>query len=206
VGQLLDSGSTSKGVLLTLVKKSTKDPTSLSRNEAVEKALCHGWIDGQSRTVDDKPTCSGIPLAAQRMSGLSEMSAEWRDLRQKTACRILVVRYLSLRSKMDGGKELTVGRPIWARCETCLIQRTKALRQLPPVTISIRDIGLRCTFASRHSKLRLDEESISGTISQNLNVVRLVSPAFLHLLYRSLVGSRVKEYPLKQTATPPTRA
>jgi uncharacterized protein YdeI (YjbR/CyaY-like superfamily) len=49
---LTENGSTSKGVSLTLAKKDTKEPTSLTRNEAVEEALCHGWIDGQSNTID----------------------------------------------------------------------------------------------------------------------------------------------------------
>lgn len=49
---LTENGTTSKGVSLTLAKKDTKEPTSLTRNQAVEEALCHGWIDGQSNTID----------------------------------------------------------------------------------------------------------------------------------------------------------
>lgn len=51
---LTENGSTSKGVSLTLAKKDTKDPTSLKRDEAVEEALCHGWIDGQSNAIDEQ--------------------------------------------------------------------------------------------------------------------------------------------------------
>jgi uncharacterized protein YdeI (YjbR/CyaY-like superfamily) len=51
---LSDNGSTSPGVSLTLAKKGTVEPTSLIRNEAVEEALCHGWIDGQAHTIDDE--------------------------------------------------------------------------------------------------------------------------------------------------------
>jgi uncharacterized protein YdeI (YjbR/CyaY-like superfamily) len=51
---LADNGSTSTGVSLTLAKKGTVEPTSLTRNEAVEEALCHGWIDGQAHTIDDE--------------------------------------------------------------------------------------------------------------------------------------------------------
>ena len=49
---LRENGSSSTGVSLTLAKKNTTSPTSLTRNEAVEEALCHGWIDGQSNTID----------------------------------------------------------------------------------------------------------------------------------------------------------
>jgi uncharacterized protein YdeI (YjbR/CyaY-like superfamily) len=35
------------GVWLVLAKKGTTDPTSLSHDQALDEALCHGWIDGQ---------------------------------------------------------------------------------------------------------------------------------------------------------------
>jgi uncharacterized protein YdeI (YjbR/CyaY-like superfamily) len=38
------------GVWLVLAKKGTSEPTSLSYNQALEEALCHGWIDGQARS------------------------------------------------------------------------------------------------------------------------------------------------------------
>jgi uncharacterized protein YdeI (YjbR/CyaY-like superfamily) len=41
------------GVWLVLAKKHTTDPTSLTYAEAVDEALCHGWIDGQARPRDD---------------------------------------------------------------------------------------------------------------------------------------------------------
>lgn len=41
------------GVWLVLAKKGTTQPTSLSYDEALEEALCQGWIDGQSRRRDE---------------------------------------------------------------------------------------------------------------------------------------------------------
>jgi uncharacterized protein YdeI (YjbR/CyaY-like superfamily) len=41
------------GVWLVLAKKGTTQPTSLSYDQALEEALCHGWIDGQSRRRDE---------------------------------------------------------------------------------------------------------------------------------------------------------
>jgi uncharacterized protein YdeI (YjbR/CyaY-like superfamily) len=46
-------GSTSKGVWLVLAKKGTALPTSLSYDQALEEALCQGWIDGQIGRRDD---------------------------------------------------------------------------------------------------------------------------------------------------------
>jgi uncharacterized protein YdeI (YjbR/CyaY-like superfamily) len=42
-------GSTSSGVWLRLAKKSAEEPT-VSYGQAVESALCHGWIDGRKQT------------------------------------------------------------------------------------------------------------------------------------------------------------
>jgi uncharacterized protein YdeI (YjbR/CyaY-like superfamily) len=36
-----------------LAKKGTTEPTSLTYDEALEEALCHGWIDGQVKRRDE---------------------------------------------------------------------------------------------------------------------------------------------------------
>jgi len=41
------------GVWLVLAKKGTTQPTSLSYEQALDEALCHGWIDGQVGRRDD---------------------------------------------------------------------------------------------------------------------------------------------------------
>lgn len=40
------------GAWLVLAKKGTTEPTSLTYDEALEEALCSGWIDGQRRSRD----------------------------------------------------------------------------------------------------------------------------------------------------------
>jgi uncharacterized protein YdeI (YjbR/CyaY-like superfamily) len=42
-----------QGVWLVLAKKGTSEPTTLSYGEALEEALCQGWIDGQVRRRDE---------------------------------------------------------------------------------------------------------------------------------------------------------
>jgi uncharacterized protein YdeI (YjbR/CyaY-like superfamily) len=42
-----------EGAWLVLAKKGTVEPTSLGYDDALEEALCHGWIDGQVRRRDD---------------------------------------------------------------------------------------------------------------------------------------------------------
>jgi len=41
------------GVWLTLAKKDTTEPTSLTYDQALEESLCFGWIDGQARLRDE---------------------------------------------------------------------------------------------------------------------------------------------------------
>ena len=43
----------SNGVWLILAKKGKDAPTSLTRDSALEEALCSGWIDAQARSRDD---------------------------------------------------------------------------------------------------------------------------------------------------------
>ncbi|HEV3048396.1 MAG TPA: YdeI/OmpD-associated family protein [Solirubrobacteraceae bacterium] len=42
------------GVWLVLAKKGTVEPTSLTYEQALDEALCHGWIDGQVRRRDER--------------------------------------------------------------------------------------------------------------------------------------------------------
>lgn len=44
------------GVWLVLARKGTTEPTRLGRNEALDEALCFGWIDGQARRRDETTT------------------------------------------------------------------------------------------------------------------------------------------------------
>jgi uncharacterized protein YdeI (YjbR/CyaY-like superfamily) len=41
------------GVWLTLAKKATTEPTSLTYDQALDESLCVGWIDGQARLRDE---------------------------------------------------------------------------------------------------------------------------------------------------------
>jgi uncharacterized protein YdeI (YjbR/CyaY-like superfamily) len=51
---LAGNHSETTGVWLVLAKKGTTEPTRLSYDEALEEALCHGWIDGQVRRRDER--------------------------------------------------------------------------------------------------------------------------------------------------------
>jgi uncharacterized protein YdeI (YjbR/CyaY-like superfamily) len=44
----------STGVWLVLAKKGVTEPTDLTYDQALDEALCHGWIDGQVRRLDER--------------------------------------------------------------------------------------------------------------------------------------------------------
>jgi uncharacterized protein YdeI (YjbR/CyaY-like superfamily) len=47
-------GDTDEGVWLVLRNKASRKPSSLTYEQAVEVALCFGWIDGQGKKHDDE--------------------------------------------------------------------------------------------------------------------------------------------------------
>ena len=49
---LIENEHSSLGVWLLMAKKNVTTPTSLSYQDALEEALCGGWIDGQRRSFD----------------------------------------------------------------------------------------------------------------------------------------------------------
>jgi uncharacterized protein YdeI (YjbR/CyaY-like superfamily) len=48
-----EHGGRIDGAWLVLAKKGVREPTSLTYDDALEEALCHGWIDGQVRRRDE---------------------------------------------------------------------------------------------------------------------------------------------------------
>jgi len=50
---LAENHEESAGVRLVLAKKGVTEPTSLTYDQALDEALCYGWIDGQVRRRDE---------------------------------------------------------------------------------------------------------------------------------------------------------
>ena len=80
----LEAGPTA-GVWLTLAKKAGAPHTTLSYAEAVDEALCFGWIDGQARSVDDAtyqlrftPRRPRSPWSKRNVDHVSRLTAEGR--------------------------------------------------------------------------------------------------------------------------------
>jgi uncharacterized protein YdeI (YjbR/CyaY-like superfamily) len=82
---LENNHSSSNGIWLVLAKKGTLKPTSLTYAQALEEALCFGWIDGQARSADEATYSQGFTPRrkrspwSKRNTGLAErLAAEGR--------------------------------------------------------------------------------------------------------------------------------
>ncbi|WP_111765399.1 YdeI/OmpD-associated family protein [Nakamurella deserti] len=73
------------GVWLRLAKKGTTDPTSLTYQQALQEALCYGWIDGQARSCDAAtsfqrftPRRARSPWSQRNVDFVAALTAEGR--------------------------------------------------------------------------------------------------------------------------------
>src|SRR4029077_3097593 len=90
------------GGWLVLAKKGTVDPTGLNYDQALEEALCHGWIDGQLRRRD-----SGTYF--QRFSRRRPQSA-WSGRNIEMAKRLLAEGRMHPSGKVELQRARTDGR------------------------------------------------------------------------------------------------
>lgn len=73
------------GVWLVLAKRGTTSPTRLGYDEALDEALCHGWIDGQVRRRDEAtyrqrftPRRPRSPWSARNVGIVARLTAQDR--------------------------------------------------------------------------------------------------------------------------------
>ncbi len=73
------------GVWLVLAKKGTTFPTSLGYDQALDEALCHGWIDGQVKRRDEltyrqrfTPRRARSPWSARNVGHIDRLIDEGR--------------------------------------------------------------------------------------------------------------------------------
>lgn len=97
---LAENGATSTGLWLKFYKKGSSHPT-VSKAEAIEAALIHGWIDGQLDRFDDT---AWLTRFTPRKS-----TSKWSEINCKTAERLIEAGRMSAaglaeveRAKADG--------------------------------------------------------------------------------------------------------
>jgi len=72
---LADNHANSAGAWVVLAKKGTTAPTSLTYDEAIDEAVCYGWVDGQIRRRDERTYSTRFTQRRQR-SAWSQSNVE----------------------------------------------------------------------------------------------------------------------------------
>lgn len=87
---LATNGATSDGVWLLFRKKG--EPTTLSANDALEEALCHGWIDGQVQSIDEN--------SYQKYFSRRRVGSNWSD-KNKNLAQALIEKGMMTQQGME---------------------------------------------------------------------------------------------------------
>ena len=75
------------GVWLILAKKGTAEPTSLTYDQALDEALCQGWIVVRPGAATKARTNNASPHAVRGARGPDATWASWPDWWPRTGCR-----------------------------------------------------------------------------------------------------------------------
>jgi hypothetical protein len=93
----------SSGVWLELAKKSSGVP-SVNYAEALEVALCYGWIDGQTASVDAPGTASASRPGGPKASGRRSTGRRSKSSTGRGGCRRRAFERWRLPRRTAGGR------------------------------------------------------------------------------------------------------
>jgi len=79
---LVENHQIKKEIWQVIYKKSSGKPT-ISYNEAVEEALCFGWVDCMVKSIDAENMSSASPRAVEFPTGLKPTKQKPADLSRK---------------------------------------------------------------------------------------------------------------------------
>ena len=106
---LQDNAETSEGVWLVFGK--TKAVISLSANDALEEALCFGWIDGQMKSIDETKYLKYF--ARRRAKSVwSEKNKKAIELLRSTGMMTVLGEKAVETAKQNGTWDATKGEPV----------------------------------------------------------------------------------------------
>lgn len=137
---------TCDGVWLRLAKKGVTEPTSLTYAEALDEALCSGWIDGQSKSVDGTtyrqrftPRRKRSLWSTRNIGHVARLSAEGR-MRARGLAEVE-------RAKQDGRWEAAYAGPATIEAPAELVA---ALAQNPAAAEAFERLTSRNRYAILH--------------------------------------------------------
>jgi uncharacterized protein YdeI (YjbR/CyaY-like superfamily) len=145
------------GVWLVLAKKGASRPTRLSYGEALEEALCHGWIDGQVARRDESSYRQRFTPRRARSSWSKRNVAIVERLLEEARMRPAGLAAIE-RAKADGRWEAAYAGPrtieVPPDLTAALAQEPKAQAMFETLTSQNRYAVLLRVHAARRSDTR----------------------------------------------------
>lgn len=155
---LVENEDSSDGVWLMLAKKGKDAPTTLSYQEALEEALCGGWIDGQRRTLDELSFRQRFtPRRARSLWSQRNVEIIAR-LTEEGRLREGGVREVD-RARADGRWERAYPGPATAEAPAEL---TAALAASPSAQAAFAQLGRTARFSALHPILTAPSEATAA--------------------------------------------
>jgi len=100
------------GIWIRFFKKESKQPT-ISYNQALNVALCYGWIDGQVKNMTRIHTFRNSLHAGQKACGQKETLSSISGLKNKAESNLRGLKKLKRQKPMEDGKEPMIHPEIW---------------------------------------------------------------------------------------------
>lgn len=168
---LTTNDDSSDGIWLMLAKKGVTTPTSLSYQEALEEALCSGWIDGQRRANDETTYVQRFTprrarsIWSRRNVGIVARLAEEDRLRPRGVAEIE-------RAKSDGRWDRAYAGPSTAQPPAAL---ETALDAAPAARAAFTRLTRAARYSAIHPLLVAPNQDALERLVQRL-VSQLMSP------------------------------
>ncbi len=160
------------GVWLLLAKKGSAAPTSLTYQEALEEALCCGWIDGQRRRYDEQafrqlftPRRARSLWSQRNVDIIARLEAEGR-MRERGRAEVE-------RARADGRWERAYAGPAAAEVPDDL---AAALAESPIAASAFARLTRSARFSALHPILTAPNDAVRGRRIAAL-VARCETPA-----------------------------
>jgi len=167
---LQENAETGEGVWLVFGK--TKAVASLSANDALEEALCFGWIDGQMQSIDDSKYLKYFAKRREKSVWSEKNKKAVETLREKKLMTALGEDAVAA-AKKNGMWDAPKGGPIFDEKVTAF---TEKLEGLSPAYENFLNMSpsVRRTYTGRYLSFKTEEarerdfEKIVDRLNNNL--------------------------------------
>ena len=167
---LCENAETSDGVWLVFGKK--KELLTLSANDALEEALCFGWIDGQMQSIDDTKYIKYF-ARRRKKSVWSEKNKKITALLREKGLMTALGEQAIAEAKQNGSWDAPKREPITEEQVAAFAAKLAGLspayenfQNMPP-SVQVTYTGRHLSFKTEEARQR-DFEKIVERLNQNL--------------------------------------